>query len=229
MKKSPNSFRDTYGKLKKLGLKMKLTLLLTFTAILALQASDSYSQRAKITLQLSDATVAQVIDEIEANSEFKFIFKTRAVDLKRRVSINVHEENIYETLAAIFDNTRTTYEVDNRKVLLRKRKKVPGKRMSKPSSLTVKPKPPQPVPQPITLDVSGTVVDADSGEPLIGANVVEKGTNFGTVTDLNGEFSLSLKEDAPILVISYTGYKEEEVVVGNQTFLEIKLTEDATG
>ncbi|MEN0048640.1 MAG: SusC/RagA family TonB-linked outer membrane protein [Bacteroidota bacterium] len=208
---------------------MKLTLLLTFTAILALQASDSYSQRAKITLQLSDATVAQVIDEIEANSEFKFIFKTRAVDLKRRVSINVHEENIYETLAAIFDNTRTTYEVDNRKVLLRKRKKVPGKRMSKPSSLTVKPKPPKPVPQPITLDVSGTVVDADSGEPLIGANVVEKGTNFGTVTDLNGEFSLSLKEDAPILVISYTGYKEEEVVVENQTFLEIKLTEDATG
>ena len=72
--------------------------------------------------------------------------------------------------------------------------------------------------------VTGTVSDA--GGPVIGATIMEKGTSNGTVTDLDGNFSLNVQPGATI-VISYIGYKTQEIVVGNQSNFTIDLTEDA--
>ena len=74
-------------------------------------------------------------------------------------------------------------------------------------------------------NVSGSVVD-ELGEPVLGANVVVKGaTNIGTITDADGKFTLNVPENA-VLVVSYIGYKTKEVVVGNQSHLDIVLPED---
>ncbi|MDR3261078.1 MAG: SusC/RagA family TonB-linked outer membrane protein, partial [Tannerella sp.] len=75
--------------------------------------------------------------------------------------------------------------------------------------------------------VSGTVVDANS-EPIIGANVVEKGTTNGNITDVDGKFSLTVSDNA-VLQISYIGYVTQEITVGNRTIFEITLAEDALG
>jgi TonB-linked SusC/RagA family outer membrane protein len=72
--------------------------------------------------------------------------------------------------------------------------------------------------------ISGTVVD-ETGEPVIGANVVEKGTTNGVITDVEGKFSLNVSENA-VLQISYIGYVSQEIPVGNQTNLTIRLAED---
>lgn len=72
--------------------------------------------------------------------------------------------------------------------------------------------------------VSGTVVDAEG--PVIGATVLEKGTSNATVTDIDGNFSLNVQPGAT-LVISYVGYKTQEVVVGNQSVIRVDITEDA--
>lgn len=77
-----------------------------------------------------------------------------------------------------------------------------------------------------TKRITGTVVD-QAGEPVIGANVVIKGTTLGSITDMDGKF---LIEDVPsngVLVISYIGYKSEEIPIGNQTSFNIKLHEDS--
>ncbi len=73
--------------------------------------------------------------------------------------------------------------------------------------------------------VSGTVNDAMG--PIIGASVVEKGTSNGTVTDLNGNFTLSVKPGATI-VVTYIGFIKQEIKVGNQSSFNIELKEDAT-
>ncbi len=75
--------------------------------------------------------------------------------------------------------------------------------------------------------VSGTITDATDGTPLIGVNVLIKGTSRGTVTDLDGMFSLDA-EDTDVLVFSYTGYTELEVAVGNQTTFNLGLSQDVS-
>lgn len=70
--------------------------------------------------------------------------------------------------------------------------------------------------------ITGTIKDTDTGDPLIGANVVVKGTTMGTVTDLDGRFSLQVNE-GDVLVISYTGYDTREIAVGMETNYEILL------
>src|SRR5690349_13722545 len=72
--------------------------------------------------------------------------------------------------------------------------------------------------------VSGTVAD-DKGQPLIGANIQDKGTSVGTVSDFNGNYSITLPEGSDVLVISYTGYTTQEVVVGSSGTVNVTLAE----
>lgn len=75
--------------------------------------------------------------------------------------------------------------------------------------------------------ISGTVVDA-KGEPMIGVTILEKGTSNGTITDFDGVYSVTTVNDNPTLVFTYTGYKPQEYVVGNQTIIDIILEEHAS-
>ena len=77
----------------------------------------------------------------------------------------------------------------------------------------------------IAQAITGTITDTDSGEPLIGVNVLIKGTSRGTITDFDGNYSIEGNE-GEILVFSYTGYKDLEVPIGNQTIINLGLSED---
>lgn len=74
--------------------------------------------------------------------------------------------------------------------------------------------------------VSGTIVDSRDQSAMIGANIMEKGTSNGTVTDIEGRFTLSLTTSSPVLVISSIGYQTLEVVVGNRNTLNLEMNED---
>ena len=74
--------------------------------------------------------------------------------------------------------------------------------------------------------VSGTIVDSRDQSAMIGANIMEKGTSNGTVTDIDGRFSLDLNTSSPVLVISSIGYQTLEVVVGNRNTLNLEMNED---
>src|SRR5680860_1881078 len=94
----------------KVSLKMKLTVLLTIVSLFQIQA-NTYSQSKKISLDMPDATVQEVIQEIESLSDFKFLLNRRDVDVNRQVSIQVEKQKIADVLSELFAGTDVVYEV----------------------------------------------------------------------------------------------------------------------
>lgn len=201
----------------KFDLKMKITILLFMTTLLCLQANDGYSQKTKLTLNIENTSVKNIIDNIESTSEFRFIYKTKHVDLQRKLSLKIENKQIDFVLENLFNNTDTAYNVRGRHIILTKVKNTDV------STIIIKP---ENRIQEIT--VSGTVTDSN-GAPLPGASVVEKGTSNGTQTDFDGNFSIAVSNNEAVLEISYIGFKTQQVTVGSQTQIKITLEEDAAG
>tara|TARA_R100001369_G_scaffold89522_2_gene127224 strand:+ start:2166 stop:4322 length:2157 start_codon:yes stop_codon:yes gene_type:complete len=217
MKKPPKSGVIIPWRLK-FDLKMKLSLLFLITVSFVMQANSSYSQKTKISLDFGNATMEEVIDEIEANTEFKFIFSTKTVDLKRRVSINVRKATIKRVLDLLFGREGIVYELDDRKILLTKLEaNIP---IGTSDRLVVANK--------IQFQLSGTITD-QNGSPLPGANILEKGTTNGTQADFDGNFTINVANENAVLVISYIGFGTKEVELKGQTDLSIILEESSAG
>ncbi|WP_026814763.1 TonB-dependent receptor [Arenibacter certesii] len=197
---------------------MRLSLLLLMTVSFVMQANSTYSQQTKISLDMETATIEDVIDDIESKTEFKFIFNTKTVDLNKRVKINVKQASVEEVLKLLFKGMNVSYEVDDRKILLKKR---PVSRSDKSDSSSLGA-------EKMQLQVTGTVSD-DQGQPLPGASIVEKGTTNGTQTDFDGNFSLDLTGADATLVVSYIGFSTKEIPVTDGANLNITLEESAAG
>lgn len=211
MKKNLLKRMKTQSSLFKFDLKMKLTTLLLLTSIFVLQANESYSQRAKISLDLSNITVEQLIDEIENKTEFRFMYLIEDVDLKRIVSFKANNEKVNSILDRVFSGTKTTYKIDDRQISL-------VKHLIKPE---IKEK------ESLQQSIQGKVNDKN-GQPLPGANILIKGTRNGTQTDFDGNFSLEIANEKAVLVVSYLGFKTKEILVGKRTNIVITLEDDAS-
>lgn len=169
-------------------------------------AASSYAQSTKINLNIKKSTLKQVFKEIESQTEFTFFYNDELIDLDRTVDIRAQRETIESILNKVL--TDCTYEIQNQNILL-----IPNSRSSRSSSS-----------QQQKGQITGAITD-ERGEPIIGANVIEKGTSNGVVTDLDGKFSLSVQKNM-VLQISYIGYINQEVQIKDQTFLQIILQED---
>jgi TonB-linked SusC/RagA family outer membrane protein len=185
----------------KILLTMKLTLLLIVFGALQTFAS-SYSQTAEITLALKNAPMAQVFHEIEQQCDVRFLYVNDVVQGKT-LTMNVENKNLDEVLDRLRTETKMKFTVlENNLVVI-----TPD------------------VPAQQGIKVTGKVTTALSNEPLPGVNVLEKGTMNGTITDLNGNYSLTVAGPASVLVFSFVGYLSEDVDVGNKTNIEIALAE----
>ena len=181
---------------------MKLYIFLLCCSIGLAQATNSYAQKATVSLNMQNQTVQSVLDEIENQSEFSFFFNTRHVDLNRRVSVNTKNSNVFKVLDNVFAGTNVRYSVVDKKIILS------TESVSVPD-----------VQQQNKKTVSGIVKD-ENGEPIIGANVVEKGTTNGTVTDMDGKYTLTVTLGGS-LQISYIGFNEQVIKVGKESLINI--------
>ena len=216
MKKQLQSFETTRWKFT-VNLKMKIAFLLILSTTFALHADPTYSQRTKISIHLEDVAISEVFKKIESTTEFTFIFKTKDVDLQRKVSVNVKRKDIFEILQSLFPDKNISIEILDKKILLKRKK-------NKPSSETViKPKA-----QEIQFTVKGVVKDPQGG-PLPGANILEKGTTNGVTTDFDGNFSITVPDQNATLVVSYVGFETKEIILEGQNDLTITLTASAAG
>lgn len=199
----------------KFDLKMKLSLLFLFTSFFLLQANDSYSQRTKITLDLQNVSVGELIDLIESKSEYRFLYLLDDVDLKRKISVQAKNEKVEVVLDTVFIGTTTKYTIEDRQISLTK--------------VSLSEKETKVIPLEIMqVSISGTVTD-EKGVPLPGANILEKGTANGTQTDFDGNFSINVTNENATLVVSYIGFATEEILLGGQTNISISLSEDTSG
>ena len=181
---------------------MRITIFILLVTLSQTFAIDSYSQRAKLTLDFKDKRVEEVIDAIEENSEFYFLYNKDMIDVDRKIDISVTKGSVNEVLEQVFKNTDISYSIRDRLILLINSK--------------VKKFAPEIINQQVT-SVSGKVTDS-KGQPLPGVTVVVKGTTQGTVTNADGNYSISNISDNAILVFSFVGMKSQEIpVAGNNT------------
>ncbi|MEZ5103490.1 MAG: TonB-dependent receptor [Draconibacterium sp.] len=210
MKKKSQRMGICCPRAKKLMLTMRLTILFIAFSILSASASV-YSQNTTLTVKMKNSRIADVFDKIEQQTEFYFFYNRDNFDDNRLVSVDLEEKTIEQILDKLFEGQPVTYEVVNKNVLIKVKSEFSGIPETQQQRT-----------------VSGKVSDSD-GEPLPGVTVVVKGTTQGTVTNADGEYTLTnLPEDAT-LVFSFVGMQTKEIEVGNQNSINITLEVDAIG
>lgn len=191
---------------------MRITLLFLFVLAFQLQAENAYSQDAKISLYMKNSTIEKVLQTIEEKSDYYFLYNNRLIDVDRKVNVRVKNVAISEVLDKLFESENVNYEVEGSQIVLS-----PKDMHDQVSTLAE-------AAQQQKKSISGVVVDK-AGMPIMGANIIETGTTNGTITDLDGKFSLTVNENV-VLHISFIGYISQEIAIGNQTNLNIQLEED---
>ena len=174
---------------------------------LSLQIRGAQAQTARFTIHLENVPMEQVVNEIEAQSRYLFLFN-KDID-SRRIIVSVHAENqtITQILPALFKDTGLNYTIEGMSILVTKK--------SEKSE------------NPVT--VSGRVTDL-KGLPIVGASVIVQGTTLGVSSDVNGRFSLEVPApvSSRVLEISYLGYETARVTVGSRTRFDVTLREAAS-
>jgi TonB-dependent outer membrane receptor, SusC/RagA subfamily, signature region len=197
---------------------MRITLFFLFFGSLFSQAAYSYSQGTEFTFHLKSASIKEICEEIEKKSDFRFIFAGNAKKIiNKRVNLTANAQDIEEILNNILASTELKYRIlDNQVVIFRDDIKIIPKEIEKIVS--------ERIIQQQKKQITGTIIDKQ-GEPIIGANVIEKGTSNGTITDIDGNFTLNVENNA-VLHISYIGYLSQDINTTGRTSFDIALEED---
>jgi TonB-linked SusC/RagA family outer membrane protein len=196
--------------LKKILNIMRLTIILSLLTIFCASAVDGYSQKAEISLNLQNVTLRQALEAVKQQSEYSFWYRNEEVNLDKRLSVRIENQPIDCVLANLLVGQGVSYTIDDKHIIIYKETEqstsnIPVRQQDKP--------------------ITGVVTD-ETNEPVIGANVLIKGTAFGTITDLDGKFTMEVPSNA-VLQVSYIGYLTKEVAVGSQSSVHITLTEDS--
>ena len=182
---------------------MRISLFLLFVCVCQLMAEEAGAQNIEIKISQNSMTIKQLVKEIETQTDYLVVFRDQDVDVNKVVSFRKKSAKISDYLEQVAESTGIGYRFENNYITL----------VQKSQSVTQNKK-----------KISGKIVDS-TGEPVIGANIVEKGTTNGTITDLNGNFTLEVSSKS-ILLVSYIGYAPQEVIVGNLQSINVKLRED---
>ena len=188
---------------------MCCSIILVFLALSSpkpLQAQEN--QKERITIQVKNQPIQKVFDDLSKQTGLKFFYGEAIANRNVQVNLKFKNAPINSVLNEITRQANLYFKRENNTIAVS---------LGNAGNASV----------PVTQDrkVTGIITD-ERGEPIIGANVVVKGTSKGTVTDLNGEYSIEANGKS-ILLISYIGYLSEEVAVGNNKTLNIQLKEDA--
>ena len=187
---------------------MKIALILLLATAFSAFSMDVHSQNAKVNLDANDMKVAQLISAIESQTNYLFVYNKKNVDLNRKVKINANNKAVSELLDEVFAGTGITYVMEGKNIVLTKESNTACEEVRQQNTITVK----------------GIVTDMQ-GEAIIGANIIQQGTTNGTITDIDGNFTLEVPADAQ-LVVSYIGYNTITIPVAGKTNLTIKMADE---
>ncbi|MBP6460088.1 MAG: TonB-dependent receptor [Crocinitomicaceae bacterium] len=189
-------------------LKLKLTTLLLLVSLFSIRA-NTYAQKTKVNLELNNTTVETVIETIEQKTDFRFIYKMSDIDLNRVISINVKNQAIDVVLEKLFKGTATDYIVRDTQIILKKP-------LIEKTSTTFY----------VKKTIKGKVSD-ENGMPLPGASIMDEKTKKGVITDIDGNFEITVEDSSAMLLVTYVGYKPKRISA-NQDNSVIQLFPDTT-
>lgn len=211
MKKKRRKQQFSPRELKKLFCIMKLVFFFLLLSSNFVWAGQTYAQTKSLSLELNNVELEEVFNAIRRQSEFEFFYNNDQVNTSVKVSVKVKNADIKtvleQALPAIYE-----YKINDRYILINKRKDMEPVQSPQPQQQAKK-------------RISGQVTDKN-GESIIGANIIEKGTANGTITDIDGNFSLMVADNA-VIQISYIGYKTQSVQVNNRSVINVTMEEEA--
>ncbi|AWW32131.1 SusC/RagA family TonB-linked outer membrane protein [Echinicola strongylocentroti] len=197
----------------KIGLAGGIASCLLVLLIIPLQATTYLDKwgypRQTVSIDVSEKSLLEIFDTIESKSDYVFAFDNKNHDFRAvRLTLKFDQALIDDVLRSIEQKTAFEFNRINKVISVRK------KRVDQPY---------------LERDLKGLVKDA-LGETLPGVNVMVKGTTMGTVTDIDGEFSISIPdEEEIILVFTFVGFGSQEIAVSDQSFLEVVMEDDVQG
>lgn len=184
---------------------MRISTFLLMVCVFCSYAGNAHSQNAKVSIQKINVKLDKILNEIENQTDYLFIYNNQ-VDINKITSVKVKNEAVAQVLDRILSGTGINYELEGTHIILTTEaiKDLHAQQQAK--------------------TVTGTVTDV-SGEPIIGANIRIKGTTTGTITDIDGNFSIEAKPQS-VIEVSYIGYLTQETVINNQKSIRFLLKED---
>lgn len=195
---------------KRFFIVMKITTLLLFMFIFCLHAENTNSQNVSVTTRKNNVRLENILNEIEEQTNYLFIYNG-FVDVNQKITVDFEKASLQNVLDKLFSNLNINYEIDGYYVILSSKKMKDEK-----TALVAQ--------QQNKKEIQGIVTDPQ-GEPIIGANIIEKGTTNGIITGVDGRFSLITEPNA-ILQVSFIGFKMKEIEVKGRTMLKIELQDN---
>ena len=189
---------------------MKLTSFLILAFIISVNAS-SYSQTTKLSINIKKGTFVDVLKQIESQSEYYFYYNNDEIKALKDVTITVNKKEIQDVLEELLSGTNLEYKIIDRYIALKKKTEAGA----------------EPVMQQ-QKSVTGKVVDS-TGSPLPGVTVIVKGTTNGTITDIDGNYTIVKIPDNSTLQFSFVGMKSQEIAIGTQKTINVTLVDETIG
>ncbi|WP_430811910.1 MULTISPECIES: TonB-dependent receptor [unclassified Carboxylicivirga] len=179
-------------------------------------SANSYSQSAKISIDLNNAELKEVIKEIQKQTEFTFFYSPEDVKEIKSIDVKVIDGKLQDILNECIKNTGLEYEIKHKAIILKK--SINNSSSAEIGNNT----------EVQRRIITGKVTDIQ-GEPLPGVSIVIKGTTSGSITDIDGNYTLEVPDNAEVLVFSFIGMKTQEIVIGAQTLINILMEDEAFG
>ena len=167
----------------------------------------------RLSFPAESRTVGETIRLIEKQSGYSFFYQTNTIDLSRKVVIGADKETVEQVLTKLFNGTSDSWSVSGKQVYLKH---------SEQSTVSAVPEKKGPQKRSVT----GTVYDATDGLPVIGAGIQIKGTREGTVTDVDGHFTIEIAGESAEIIVSSLGYKDLPIFITDQGVIEARMEPD---
>jgi len=189
---------------------MKFTAIFLFAVCLSAGAR-SYSQT--VTISEKNAPLTKIFKQIKKQTGYSFLVTESQLSSAERVTLTVKDVPLEQVLNICFSNQPFNYSIIEKTIVVKPREVI--------APITT-------VARATVIDISGRITDAD-GKPLAGASIKIKGSNTGTTTDANGEFTLRSVDKNTVLIVSYVGYQSIQITPGDQQTINIKLQKADNG
>lgn len=216
MKKHPD-FKKIFCDLMKLSLIQVFITAMFCGVSFARETTAQELLNRTVTLQMENRKVTEILSGIEKLADVKFTYRTNLLVENQRISVNYKDSKLSDVLEQLFVPLNIKYKIIGRQIVLTPQ---PVKEPDADQAVI------DPLQVPTTdRRIQGTVYD-ESGEGLPGVSVLVKGTQTGTITDINGAFSIVVPNQESVLVFSFVGYITQEITVGNQSNITLDLEVD---